>query len=800
MSYGLLKNASVGQLMSQEESTDLEPVVQTQLTAHIRKHWEVNKSAKLLIEEGMLEDLRAKKGQYSPQKLAQIRAQGGSEIYMMLTATKQRAAANWIKDIVLPADEKAWGISPTTIPSLPKWAEEAVMQRFQESGITDQLEQQVLREMVSTELNKQAKISAENMENKIADQLEECDWGKTMDDLIDDFTTFSVCILKGPVLKKRTTLKWESTFGNVKPIVAEELRLEFERISPFDIYPSPESGGINDGNLIERIRFDRGQLYSMIGVKGYKEDAIRQTLKDYRNGLRNWLWNDTERLENENKHRWWMSGSDTLIDGIHFWGSVQGSMLKEWGMSGVKDEQAEYQVDAILIGNNVIRCQINNDPLARRPYHKACYDPIPSAFYGNSIRYLMNDIQEFCNASARSLVNNMAMASGPMVEINYERLSPLEDELDIRPWKVIQTRGAEVGGGKAVQFFQPESNAAELMAVYEKFESKADDATAIPRYTYGNEDVGGAGTTASGLSMLMNSAAKGIKAAIGNLDNGVVRPSIEMVYFYNMLTSDDPAIKGDAKPVARGANALLLRDMAQQKRHEFLQVTTNDIDIGIIGQEGRAKVLRGLAKDIDMPDIVPSTDALAAQLEEQAKNQQPDPSVIKAQTDLEIASIEKETDVAKAEIEQRDREDSRQVGLQEISLKNEAKREEIQKKFDKDMALIKSKEDAELRLMQEETARIIERAEINAETELEKHDREMEKKDQQHKELMDKQDKAVEKTATGAKEPAAAVEKQEPMVLNVIIDSKSGKVRKTIEISRDSEKLAKTLEVEETEE
>jgi hypothetical protein len=799
MSYGLVR-VIPGSDLGEEKTPDLEEVVVSQLTAHIRKHWEINKSAKLLVEEGMLEDLRAKKGQYSPQKLQQIRAQGGSEIYMMLTAVKQRAAANWIKDIILPADEKAWGISPTTIPSLPKWAEQAIAERMEERGITDQAEQQALRELVSTELNKQAKISAENMENKITDQLEECGWGQTIDDLIDDFTTFPVCILKGPVLKKRKTLKWESIFGSVKPQIGDELRLEFERVSPFDIYPSPESSGINDGNLIERIRFSRGELYSMIGVTGYKDSAIRGVLEQYPHGLRNWLWNDTERLENENKHRWWMSGDDTLIDGIHYWGSVQGSMLSEWGMTGIKDELAEYQIDAILIGNHVIRCTINNDPLARRPYHKACYDPIPGAFYGNSIRYLMNDIQEFCNASARALVNNMAMASGPMVEINYERLSPMEEELEIRPWKVIQTRGAEIGGGKSVQFFQPESNAAELMAVYDKFELKADDATTIPRYTYGNEKVGGAGQTMGGLSMLMNSAAKGIKAAIGNLDNGVVRPSVEMVYYYNMLTSNDPTIKGDAKVVARGANALLLRDMAQQKRTEFLSVTTNEIDMQIMGPEGRAKVLRSLAKDIDLPDIVPTTEALAAQLEEQAQNQPPDPAVVKANTDMEIAAIEKETDIAKAEIDERDRADQRRTKLEEIRMKNEAEREKAQKKYDSELALIASKENSEIRLMQEETARIIERHEINGDVELEKHEREMEMKERQHKELMDKQDKQNEKSAKETKESSSAVEKQEPMVLNVIIDSKSGKVKKSIQINRDKNKAVDTIDVEQTEE
>lgn len=802
MAYGLLKVIPGSELAQKDDIApeELTEMNVSELARHIRKQWEVNKSAKIFLEEGLLEDQRAKKGQYSPEKLRAIQQMGGSSIYMMLTATKQRAAASWIKDIILPPDEKAWGIDPTPIPQLPDWAEKAVRERMVMLGeeANSQAEQD-LRQMVADELSKQAKYSAENMENKIEDQLAEAKWGMIMDELIDDFTTFSCCIMKGPVLKKRKTLKWVSTYGDVKPKVGEEIMLSFDRVSPFDIYPSPEASDVNDGNLIERIRFRRGELWAMRGVPGYKDSEIEAVLDAYPLGLRDWLWNDTERLENENKHRWWMNSENGLIDGLHFWGSVQGTSLQTWGIE-VPEPLAEYQIDAILIGNYVIRCQINNDPLARRPYHKACYDPLPGAFFGNSIRYLMNDIQEFCNASARSLVNNMAMASGPQVEINYERLDPMERELEIHPWKIWQTRGSEVGGSNAVNFFQPESNAAELVAVYEKFEQKADDATMIPRYSYGNEKTGGAGTTASGLSMLMQSAAKGIKQAIGNLDNGIVRPAIEMVYYYNMLTSKDPSIKGDAKIVAKGANALLLRDMAQTRRSEFLQMTTNEIDMNIVGPEGRAKLLRGIANDLDLKGIVPSEQILKERLEAQAANQPPDPAVLKIEADSQESQARIEADVGKAQMEIEDKSKGRELELVKIERQAEQKREEQERKHRYEMEKIQKEEDAKIRVMHEETARIVERAEINSEKELEKHTLEMEQKDQHHRELLAQKRADAEKTAASeTKEPEGSVEKEQPMILNITVDNKSGTVKKKISIDRGADKLMKDLTVTETE-
>ena len=52
------------------------------------------------------------------------------------------------------------------------------------------------------------------------------------------------------------------------------------------------------------------------------------------------------------------------------------------------------------------------------------------------------------------------------------------------------------------------------MKVYAEWEQRADDATGVPRYTYGNGVQAGAGDTASGLAMLMNNAAKGLMSVI----------------------------------------------------------------------------------------------------------------------------------------------------------------------------------------------------------------------------------------------------------------------------------------------
>ena len=181
------------------------------------------------------------------------------------------------------------------------------------------------------------------------------------------------------------------------------------------------------------------------------------------------------------------------------------------------------------------------------------------------------------------------------------------------PWKIWQTQSDPMGVPQpAVSFFQPSSNVHELMGVFERFSTLADEYTGIPRYMTGDSPAGGAGRTASGMSMLMNNASKSIKQVVATIDVNVLTPLLEHLYFHNMKYSDDPELKGDVSIIARGAVSILLKEAAQVRRNEFLAATANPIDMEIIGIPGRAEVLRQVAKSLDMPTekIVPSMEAL----------------------------------------------------------------------------------------------------------------------------------------------------------------------------------------------
>jgi hypothetical protein len=466
------------------------------------------------------------------------------------------------------------------------------------------------------------------------DQLQEGNWSKAFSEFLDDITTFPSAFIKGPIIRKRPKLKWIPTQdGQYTLEQNEELVMEWERVDPFNIYPSADASDVNQGDLIERHKLSRADLQAMIGVEGYSEGAIRAVLETYgKGGLRDWIYVDMNKAAAEGKSTMGVQQNPSkLIDALQFWGSVQGQLLLDWGMSAdeIPDPLAEYPVEAWIIADWVIKAVINPDPLGRRPYYKASYEEVPGAYWGNSVADLCRDAQDVCNATARALVNNMSIASGPQVVYNIDRLPQGENITQMYPWKVWQVTSDPLNGSAPpMQFFQPSSLSQELMAVFEKFSILADEYTGIPRYMTGDSPAGGAGRTASGMSMLMSNAGKAIKQVVANIDGNVISPVIDRLYYYNMRYGTDPDLKGDINIVARGAVSLIVKEQAQVRQNQFLQIAlTSPFAQQIIGVEGVAELLRQGAKTLDMnPDrIVPPVEiikqrmaqAQAAQLAQQ---------------------------------------------------------------------------------------------------------------------------------------------------------------------------------------
>lgn len=642
---GLLRVVSGGALDAWERKKEAamvaaaQPAPAADLAHYVRSQWEIMRNHRNTAQRGgvslnevLLRAQRMYEGQYDPDKLAEIRRFGGSTVYSRMVANKCRGATALLRDVYL-GNERPWDIQAEADPDVPPEVRANIMQlvatevqTLQATGqpvLQDQTQMRLVGLMHSAKqaAKRRAQQQATSVGDKIEEILEQGDFYQALTQFLTDLPLFPFAVLKGPIVRMVPTLVWQ----NGRPTTRIKPRMFWQRVSPFDIYWSPGASAIADADIIERKRLTRNDLNDLIGVPGYDEKAIRAALDDYAGGLREWMdATDTEQALNEGRESPSMNQSKT-IDCIEFHGSVQGRTLLQEGIKPklIPDPDRDYQVQTWVVGRHTIKTQLNPSPRQRHPYYLTSFEKVPGTVHGHGLPDLIEDLQDVANAALRSMVNNMAIASGPQVTVNTDVISPTENADELYPWKRWHYTGDQMGNQREpITFFQPTSNAQELMGIYQAVSNIADENSAIPRYITGSERTGGAGRTASGLSMLMGNAQKVMQTVASNVDIDVMEPLLENLYDLIMLTDQSGLLSGQEQIRVRGVNVAVQQETERQKQLQFLQITGNPIDAPIVGKVGRARVLRAIAQGLGLPDdVVPDDATLQAAAESEARQQ-----------------------------------------------------------------------------------------------------------------------------------------------------------------------------------
>jgi hypothetical protein len=605
------------------------PMIQG-LASHVHKRWEVMRDHHQdNLEERLAQCVRARNMEYEPAKLAEIQEQGGSEIFMGIVSAKCRTATAWLRDTLLGTGaDKPWSLSATPIPEVPPDITQAMqnimqqnlMQYYDAGGEPpDEAElKQLASGMKDTAMRSmkfEAEKRVERMETKMEDQMLEGGFTKALFEFTNDIATFPYAILKGPIPRKRKAMKYvEGGLG-----VVDVLRDEWERVDPFKFYWMPWGDDIHSMPVAELHHLTRDDVENMLGVEGYDEDAVRSILSDFGSGGFSWLDHNDDLMEDATGQDFDEANTD-LVAAIQLWDTIPGDVLLEWGLdeAEVEDPHKSYPCEVWMIDNIVVRAVLNYDPLGRKPYYMTSFEKVPGRIDGNGVADLCMDAQNMCNAAARALANNMGISSGPQVGVNISRLPNGEDITQMYPWKIWQFKQSDYQDSTPpMTFFQPNSNAAELMGVFDRFMAISDEVSGIPRYMTG-QHVPGAGRTSSGLSMLMSNAGKSIKQVISNIDHDVMRPMLERQYQRNLRYSDDPDLIGDVQIVATGAMSLVVKEAEAVRKTDFLRlILESPVAQQIVGLPGTAELLRDLAGNLNtnVDRLVPSREDVQKQQE-----------------------------------------------------------------------------------------------------------------------------------------------------------------------------------------
>ena len=552
---------------------------------------------------------RQYRSKYNPEDAELVQ---DTNIYMPISQVKARAAISWIQDILTNHQDKPWTLSPTPLPDLPDNAKEAVVDtllaEFERFGIPapEQINLRIneYKNVAQSHIENAAKEAVTRMEKQIFDQMLQGNWRETFEDATHDIAWSLNTFIKGPFVKEQKRLGWHG--DSVKAYTVPCLCVE--RVNPFNVYPMPDTTNPQNGSgVIEIVSMTQSDLYNSKDIYGFFAPAINKTISSHPNGYSICFDNGDKDSDASNFGK--LVGSSTSTNEkadslgnyqvIVYYGKIPGRMLYDYGIDEINGKAVEvldtYESEIWVIDGVTVRAILNPHPLGHRPICSTSFSKVPGSFWGTGLMEVLAPTQRICNAAARNLCTNMSLASGVVGEVDVDRLSEDEEDINyIDPRRIYKVSSQTVGQNRdAFRFYNINSHANELMTVYQNFAKEADDVSGIPAYVLGNPHVAGAGRTLGGLSLLMGNAAKGVKKVISNIDKDCIEGIVKAYYEFNMLYGTDDTLKVDAEVLARGSSGLLQRELSQSRTVEVMNSVLPFLSYpGLINPAGVANLLK----------------------------------------------------------------------------------------------------------------------------------------------------------------------------------------------------------------
>lgn len=508
------------------------------------------------LEERWLQDLRQYNGEYEADVVTALKAGEGSQLFVNITRPKTRTIVSRISEMLFGSDDRNFGIKPTPVQSLTPQAMQQIV------GTDEQgqpLPQATLQRMQSDA----GRVSAENMEAEIDDQLRECDYAKHARAAIHDACTMGTGVIKGPVVIGRMRRSFELQNGAYVETAKQDPRPAAERVDPWNFFPDMGAARIEDARFVfERSYLTGLQMMALLDDQFYQRDAIIQAI---RMGSK-----QSQLSRNPVNEKRESSGDAQVQQSVNeayeiwtYWGPLTYGELRAAGAQtpGEMIDEMEVMACMVMCGQNILKAFIALD--SRLPYAVFNYEKDEVSIFGFGLPRRMRNSQIGLNAAVRALMDNAALSVGPQYVYNKDKIEPADGDYRLKPKKgwALTDRSASVND--VFRTIDLSGHHGELMNLVQMWSKFADDETGIPTLLQG-DTTAGLTKTANGIAMLMNAANVIVRAIVRNWDDGVTVPLIQKFYSWNMKYSPREDIKGDFDVDARGSTVLLAKEIQSQ--------------------------------------------------------------------------------------------------------------------------------------------------------------------------------------------------------------------------------------------
>ncbi len=565
-----------------------------------------------------------------------------STVFIGMTRQKTNAAEARLADILLPTDDRNWGIDPTPDPSLMGMVKSDI-DALDQAGkpMQDPMTKQPMKHKdVARKIMEEAKTKAKAMQTVITDQLVECDYLNEIRKVLHDSAVLGSGVIKGPIVTNKVRKAWQpytDSFGQTVHEIefVEEMNPSSFRVDPRNVWADPSCGeSIHDGKgIFERRVMTPKQVRELAKQPGYMKDQLRKILDEGPQASATMEeFNDEEDRDFQN---------DTY-EAWEYWGEVDKEDLETMGMDLEDADPLEaYAACVVFINSTVVKVFLNPLDTGELPYDFYTWEKISGSCWGYGIPYLMRSQQKVLNAAWRQMMDNAGVSSGPQIVVKPSTITPADKQWQLSSRKIWFATDDIDDVRKAFTSFEFNSHQGELSQIIKMAAELADQETGVPMLMQGEK--GSAPDTVGGMQLLMNNTNVVLRRLVKQFDDQITKPHIRRYYDYNMLYTDNEEIKGDYAILARGSSALLVRDVQNQSILNLLAAGANPVyGMYLDTQKLFERALQ--AQHIDPKEVFKS-EAEIDRIKENMKKKAAQPAP--PDTKVQVAQMRAETDMAK---------------------------------------------------------------------------------------------------------------------------------------------------------
>lgn len=475
-----------------------------------------------------------------------------SSALINITRPYCEAAAKRLADMLLPSDDRCWGIEPTPIPEL---AEGIKSDNVISLGTGEQIEQAELAEALTTA----AKKYADEAERQIEDWLVECGWYGEVRTVIDDSARVGTGVLKGPYpTRKKAMARSMAGIYATSRITPASCRVDV-----WNCFPDPACGeNIHDGQYFwERDYITAKRLLKLVGTPGYIPEQILSCVNEGPQGYElDWSAQRQSRA---------MISARTPFEIWYFHGLAERDEVEAAGLQ-IRGQFPGNLIPVIatMVNHRVVKVALNPLDDGTFPYDFFNWSKRAGLPYGVGVARQMRVPQRMVTAAVRNLNDNAALSAGPQIVINSKVLRPADGKWEIVPRKVwIANEDADLMDldvEKAFKVFHIETRQEDLLNIVNLGLRFAEESTGMPAILQGQMGEK-APDTLGGMTMLQNNATAVIRGKAKTFDDTLTKPHIQRFYNWLMQYSTNDMAKGDLQVVAKGSSTLVERDLQNQE-------------------------------------------------------------------------------------------------------------------------------------------------------------------------------------------------------------------------------------------